>query len=71
MGCCGMCSRCTKISAWVFLVLGVIYLIADVTTWDFWGISWWTALFIVFGVIMFATNKCPDCNAMASKEKKK
>lgn len=35
--------------AWLFLVLGVIYLIADFGTFSF-PVSWWSALFILFGL---------------------
>ncbi len=47
-----------------FLVLGVIFLLKDLGTWDFWGISWWTALFVVVGVGQIGSSKCPNCEAV-------
>ena len=46
------------------LVLGVIFLLKDLGTWDFWGISWWTALFVVVGVGQIGSSKCPNCEAV-------
>ena len=46
-----------------FLVLGLLFLMKDLGTWDVWGVSWYTALFIVVGVGHLASSKCPDCEA--------
>ena len=44
-----------------FLVLGVLFLLKDLGKWDFWGVNWYTALFLVVGVGHLASSKCPDC----------
>jgi hypothetical protein len=43
MGC------CPAWFAWVTLIVGVLYLIADLG-WFNWGISWYTALFVLAGL---------------------
>ena len=61
-----MCDKCMKICGAVFLALGVIYLVVDLQlagSWDFWGISWYTAVFIAAGVGGLASSGCPDCKA--------
>jgi len=42
-------SACPAWLAWVTLVIGVLYLIADFG-WFNWGVSWYTALFILAGL---------------------
>ena len=57
------CKKCSKVSALIFLVLGV---------WDFWNVQWWTALFLLMGLCSFAMGSCPDCcQEMKSSTKKK
>jgi len=53
-----------------FLVLGVLFLLVDLGQWDFLGVSWWTALFIVVGVGHLASSKCPDCQMIREGKKK-
>jgi hypothetical protein len=62
----GHCKKCGTHCAIIFLVLGVLFLLRDLNVWDFWGISWWTALLIVMGGGALLGRNCPDCN-----EKKK
>jgi len=45
--------------AWVILVAGVLYLLADLRiffTSGSWGINWWTVAFILIGMY-YVTNK--------------
>ena len=65
----GMCPKCTKISGVLILVLGVVFLVVDLGYWDFWNIQWWTALFLLMGVVKLAHTNCPDCMAMAKGKK--
>lgn len=39
-----------KIFGWVFLIVGILYLIKDFGGWDFWGIQWYTVLFLLIGL---------------------
>ena len=34
----------------LLLVLGVLFLLQDLGKWNFWGVSWYTALFLLMGV---------------------
>ena len=65
----GMCRKCTKIGGILLLVLGILFLLVDVGVWDFYNIQWWTALFLVVGVIKLAVSHCPDCNEPEGKKK--
>ena len=51
-----------KISASLFLLLGIIYLIVDLSSWTFWNINWWTAVLLVIGVshVAMAHGHCCD-----------
>lgn len=39
------------------LIFGVLFLIQDMTTWDFWGINWWTIVFLLMGLKVFMKAK--------------
>ena len=53
-----------------FLALGVLFLLQDFKVWGFWGISWYTALFVVVGIGQLGSSKCPDCQATREGKKK-
>lgn len=59
-----VCKKCMTIGGAVFLVLGLLYLLADlklIEGWNFWNIQWYTALFLAVGAGHLASSKCPDC----------
>ena len=60
-----------KMGGATFLVLGIVFLLRDLNIWDFWNISWWTALFVVMGIAHLGSANCPDCKAMRGEGKKK
>lgn len=64
------CRKCQKICGIGLLVLGVIFLLKDLDTWAFWGINWWTALLIWFGIGGIAMTKCEDCQAIITGRRK-
>ena len=66
-----MCKKCSMMCGLILLILGVLFLLRDLSVWDFWGISWWTALFILFGLVHMCKHSCHDCNSMCSEMKKK
>lgn len=35
---------------WVVLLIGVLYLLTDFATIDWWNVEWYTAAFILFGL---------------------
>jgi|TARA_Y100000031_G_C8198337_1_gene374905 membrane-bound ClpP family serine protease len=63
-----MCPKCTKVSAILLLALGVLFLLVDLAVWDFWNIQWWTAAFLLVGVVKLAHTSCPDCRVAARKK---
>jgi hypothetical protein len=65
---CGNCSRMTGI---VLLVFGLAFLLVDFGVWDFWGISWYTVAFIVFGVVSILMTTCDDCMLIRGQPVKK
>lgn len=44
-----MGKTCPGWIAWVTLIAGVLYLLADLGIFS-WGISWWTAAFVLTGL---------------------
>ena len=62
-----------KISASLFLLLGIIYLIVDLSSWTFWDINWWTAVLLVIGVshCAMAHSGCCDDSSNGKKKGKK
>ena len=64
------CKKCMMIGGVSFLVLGIIFLLGDLGKWNFWGIQWWTALFIVMGIAHLGSSSCSDCQAMRDGMKK-
>ena len=66
-----MCKKCSAMCGWIFLILGVLFLLRDIAVWDFWNIQWWTAIFVVIGVCWIGAAKCPDCQGMMSSSKKR
>lgn len=64
-----VCKKCLTLGGVSFLVLGVLFLLRDMNIWNFWGIQWWTALFIVIGVGQLGSANCPDCQAIRKGKK--
>ena len=62
-----MCGKCCKVSGWIFLIVGILFLLVDLGRWAFWNIQWWTALFVVMGVMSIAKAGCKDCQSSAKK----
>jgi len=66
-----MCGKCSGISAWLFLIVGLIMLLQDLSVWSWWNIQPWTALFLIIGLSMWGKGHCADCRAMAGASRKK
>lgn len=58
------CKKCHAVCGWLLLALGVLMLLQDVGIWDFWNISWYTGVLVIFGFGSIAMTKCKDCMAM-------
>ncbi|QQG38993.1 MAG: hypothetical protein HYS32_00830 [Candidatus Woesearchaeota archaeon] len=52
------------ICGFLFLALGILFLLVDFGVWNFWGIQWWSAIFVLMGIGALAQKSCPDCMAM-------
>ena len=65
----GMCCKCRTMSGVLFLVFGIILLLKDLNVWHFWGINWWTVLFILAGIGMLGTSGCKECNPEVKKKR--
>ena len=50
-----MMANCPAWLAWVTLIIGILYLLADLAVFN-WGISWWTAAFVLMG-LYYVSNK--------------
>ncbi len=62
-----VCNGCMKKGGIVLLVLGVLFLLADLGYWKFWNIQWWTVVFLLAGLVHIGAGKCPDCVALKKK----
>ena len=58
------CGKCRSINGGLLLLLGLVFLAVDLGWWGFWGISWWSALFVLVGFCMLCQMKCGDCMAL-------
>ncbi|MEK6812560.1 MAG: hypothetical protein AABX86_00400 [Nanoarchaeota archaeon] len=65
-----MCSGCSRVCGWLFLIVGILFLLDNLTAWSFWGIQWYTVAFILFGIGAIGASKCSDCQAMMPGRKK-
>ncbi len=59
-----ICEKCMKVSGALFVVVGILFLLQDLKVWSFWGISWFTVVFLLFGIGHFGSASCKDCKAM-------
>ncbi len=58
------CKKCQGVSGFVFLLLGVLFLLRDFGIWGFWNIQWYSALFLWLGIAGLCMRTCKDCQAM-------
>lgn len=58
----GMCG-CPhhKVNAAVVLLVGILFLLQDFNVWDFWGITGWSALFVLVGLGLLTKRMCKCC----------
>ena len=68
---CNLCEKCGKLAGVVLLLLGVAFLLVDLGVWNFWNVSWYSALILLGGLVMLGSNLCPDCKLPAKPVKKK
>lgn len=59
-----MCHKCSKLTAWLFLLLGIALLLVDFGVWDFFGIMWWSAAITIWGLTCVSKAGCKDCQKM-------
>ena len=64
-----MCTKCCKMCGGLFLLFGILFLLADLGIWAFWGIQWYTVLFLLAGLGGVAMGGCPHCEKLRSKKK--
>ena len=64
----GGCSTCKKMSGWTWLVVGLLFLLQDRGVWGFFGLKWWTVLFLLVGLGAVASSCCKDCQACGTVE---
>lgn len=68
----GGCGKCRTVCAVLLLAFGILFLLQDIGVWDFWGLSWYTVLFLLWGIGGIGQSKCADCQAaMECKPMKK
>jgi len=55
------CKKCVKCMGLLVLIIGIIFLLVDLKVIGFWGINWWSAVFIIMGGSHLMTHACPEC----------
>jgi len=63
-----MCEKCMKTCGVLMLIFGILFLFQDVGVWNFWGIHWWTVMFLLMGVGALSALGCEDCKAIMKKK---
>jgi len=64
-----MCGKCTKMCGWLLLIIGVLYLWADLSaSFNLWGINWWTFAFLLFGLAKVGSSCCSSCQSCSMPE---
>jgi hypothetical protein len=58
-----MCGKCKKCAGILMLIFGLLFLLQNLRVWTFWGIQWYTVLFIIAGFGMIGRSCCKECNA--------
>lgn len=48
-------------TGWLVLLVGILFLLRDLGGWDFWGITAWTAIFVIVGLTMICSSGCSAC----------
>jgi hypothetical protein len=61
------CSKCRSLTAWLLLLAGIGFLLADLGKWTFWNLQWYTVLILIVGFTSVGTSFCKDCKAMYKK----
>ena len=64
------CKKCQAMCGWSMVVAGALFLLQDLDLWDFWGISWYTVFFLLFGIGALGMRSCPECQAIMTGKKK-
>ncbi|MFQ5621327.1 MAG: hypothetical protein ACE5FT_05790 [Candidatus Nanoarchaeia archaeon] len=57
----GMCDKCGKLCAWVWLILGVLLLARDFGMNYLGGVQWYSAVILLWGLGMVAKGQCKMC----------
>lgn len=63
-----MCKKCGTLCGVIVLIVGVLFLLQDLGVWRFWGLNWYTVLFLIAGIGMIGHATCPECKAMCCPE---
>ncbi|HLC84378.1 MAG TPA: hypothetical protein VJH22_01145 [Candidatus Nanoarchaeia archaeon] len=61
------CGKCQKVCAVLVLALGVAFLGVDLGWWNFWNVSWWSAVFLLMGLGGVAKMTCAACQSMCKR----
>jgi len=64
MGCC-------KHQAWILLIVGILYLLQDLGSITFWNVSWYTVVFVLWGLSGVLGQCCEgECSIPKGKKRK-
>ncbi|MFH1174284.1 MAG: hypothetical protein V1725_04070 [archaeon] len=62
------CEKCSKMGGLLFFLFGIIFLLQNLNVWNFWGIQWYTVLFVLMGLGMICMASCKECQTPKKKK---
>lgn len=62
------CHKCSTMGALLLIVIGILFLLADLGIWSFWNLSWYTVGFLFVGITGFGHANCPECKSLGKKK---
>ena len=66
-----MCGKCFKCGGLLFLIVGILLLLQNLNVWNFWGIQWYSAFFIIIGLGSLFSGCCKECKTVRGETKKR
>jgi hypothetical protein len=53
-------------SGYLLLLVGILFLLKDRGVWFFFGLNWWTVLFLLAGLASIGKSCCKECKECCS-----
>ena len=64
-----MCGKCSRMMAWVMLILGLVFILNSYGIFFNFGASEWGVVLVVFGLCGIMGSGCPGCQQMQGRRR--